>query len=105
MRMAIEAVVDLGEHCGLVILRATEHHTGDMLQMLLCSVQAFDTAIDGNLEWGEPRSKAIDPRIVERRDGAVLFRRESLQPCLAGVHVDVARAGIDHLVDEDIEAL
>src|SRR5690606_12769398 len=63
-----------------------------------------NAAIDHHRQRGHALAQAIDPRIVERRNGAVFLGAEALQPSLARMDIKGIDAGFSHTVGEAVEA-
>ena len=68
--------------------RPAEHHAVNVFEMRLAGIQRFNAAIDHNSEPGKVSLEVVHPFVVERRDLAVLFGRETLQPGLARMHYE-----------------
>jgi hypothetical protein len=67
-------VIDLGQEIRILIGGAAEHDAIHMLEMALGLVEADDATVDDDGQLRARGFEAIDARIVERRDLAVLFR-------------------------------
>ena len=65
--------------------------------------KAADAAIDDDGHVWHRRFQAIDPVVVERRDVAILLRRQSAEPGLAGMHDQRIGAGCHDGTRERIE--
>src|SRR6185312_1219466 len=100
-----EAGIDVGEEHRLVIRSTAEHDARDVLQVRFGLIEVGNAAVDRDRIWRQALRQPIDTWIVQRRDRAVLFRRQALEPCLAGMDIDVRRPRLDHEVDEAGEAL
>ena len=76
---------------GALVGGAAQHHAVDVAQCASRLVQRRDAAIDDD---GQVRALALQPldqAIVQRRDVAVLLRRQALQPGLAGMDDEARR--------------
>ena len=100
---AKEAAVHIGQDVGIVICRAAEHHAIDVAQVLVARIEALDATVDDDGEIRARGLKAIDALVIERRNLAVLFRRQAFQPGLAGMHDERSAAGFRHAIDEALE--
>ena len=93
------------QHVGVVIGGAAEHHAIDMAQVRGRRLHGRDAAIDHHRQPRPLALEAVGPVVAQRRDFAVLLRRQALQPGIAGVHHHHRAAGGDHLVDEAGEGI
>ena len=71
--------------------------------MLLRLLDAADAAIDDDGHIRQRGLQPIDAAVIERRDVAVLLRRQSVQPGLARMHDQRVAAGGDHAARQRIE--
>jgi hypothetical protein len=83
---AKEAPVDAGQNIRVLIRQAAEHDAVHMGKMGFCLVKGGDAAIEHDLERLMIALQPIDALIVQRRDGAILLGRETLEPGLARVN-------------------
>ena len=91
-RIAEEARVDLQQHRRVLIGGAAQHHAIDMVEMRCGLIQGLDAAIEDDLQRWILALHAIDQIVIQRRHVAVLFRRQALQPGLAGMHGEAGHA-------------
>jgi hypothetical protein len=74
-----------------------------MRQMFGGFSDADDAAIDDDRHVGHCRLEPIDAVVVQRRNVAVLFRRQAVEPRLARMHDQAVGAGGDHRACQRIE--
>ena len=91
-RLAEQFRIDAEQPPRLLISRAAKHRTIDMIEMRLRSGDGDDAAVDRDRHIRQRRLEPIDPVIVERRDVAVFFWRQSIEPGLARMNNQHIRA-------------
>ena len=89
----------------LLIGGAAHHHAVDVLEMARGLLDARDAAIDRDVQRRIGALEPIDAVVVERRDIAVLARREPVEPGFARMHDQRIGAGRDHGAGERVERL
>ena len=97
--------IDAKQQFGIVIGLAPHHHAVQFGDMGLTLIYRADTAIDCNRIGTEPLLQAIDARIIERRNIAVLFGRQAFQPRLAGMHHQMVTARRNHPIGQRVQSL
>ncbi len=95
--------IDLRQHVGVLVGSAAEHDAIDMFEMSLGLLDGLDAAVQHDLEIGARRFQAIDARIIERRNLAVLFGRQPLEPGLARMHDKRRATGGGDTIDEALK--
>ena len=95
--------VRLCEQAGHMIGGAAKHHAVDMRKVKACLLQVLDTAIDADEFRRVLLLQTVDTVIFERRDVAIFFRRQTLQPSLAGMHPQGVGACGPYRVGQSIE--
>ena len=85
-RLAKQFGIDREQPPRLLIGGAPQHDTVDMGEMLLRLRDAADAAIDDDGDIRQRCLQPIDAVVVERRDIAVLLRRQSVQPGFSRMH-------------------
>ena len=98
-----EAAVHLGENVGRLVGGAAEHHAVDVFQMPRGRVEVFDAAVENDRQLGMRGLEPVHAVVVERRDLAVLLRRQTVEPGLARVHDEGAAAGAGDRIDEALQ--
>ena len=73
--------------------------------MLQCCIKIRDTAVNVDFQFREPCLGGINNIVAQRRDIAILFGREPLQPGLAGVDGKAGASGLGDLLDETRQRL
>jgi len=103
--VAEEALIDLGEHVGILVGGAPEHDAIDVIEVSGGILQGLDAAVDEDLELGALALDTVDERIVQRRDVAILFGGQPFEPGLAGVDDEGLTTGGGDGIDERGERL
>ena len=98
--LAEDAAVHVGQQVGVVVDLAAEHHAIDVLQVLVALVQRLDAAVDDDVQLREFLLQPIHRLVAERRNLAVLLRRQAFQPGLARMHDEGLAAGFGDGLDE-----
>ena len=93
----------LVQHVGLVVRRAADHHAIAVLEVLMHLRGRGDAAVDRHRQFRSFALEPVGPVVAQRRDLAVLLRRQALQPGLARVHEEHVAAGGRHGIDEGEE--
>src|SRR6476619_8247590 len=105
LRRFKQTSIHLGEQIGILIGRASEHHTIDMGKVLARFAERFDAAIDDDGEVGPPCLDPVHPVIVDRRHVAVLLRAQAFEPGLAGMQDEGTAAASRHRIYEAVKTL
>ena len=71
--------------------------------MPLRRVEVLDAAVEDDRQLGARGLEPVDAVVVERRDLAVLLRRQTVEPRLARVHDEGAAAGAGDRIDEALQ--
>src|SRR4029077_7431892 len=79
------------------------HYAVDVFQMPRGRVKVFDATVEHNRQLGMRGLEPVHTVVVERRDLAVLLRRQTVKPRLARVHDEGAAAGAGHRIDEALQ--
>ena len=66
-----------GQHIRVLIGRAADHHAVHMFEMAARLVQTGDAAIDDHFQRRPVALETVDALVVQRRDLAVLLRRQA----------------------------
>ena len=80
--------------------RTAQHDAVGVLQVRFDLVEVGNAAIDGDCQVWAFGFQAVYAFVDQRRDIAVLFRREAPQPGLAGVDDEGLTASTRHDIDE-----
>src|SRR6266850_1745317 len=83
----------IGEHPRVVIRGSAEHHAIHMIRMKFDFFVRADAAVDHDSELRKVLLQPIDVLVLERRNLAVLFRREALEDGIARVDDEGPAAG------------
>src|ERR1700752_4854418 len=75
----------VGQQPGIVVRRTAEHHASRVLKVSVDLRPRLDAAVDDDPELRKLALQPVDVIVLERRDLAVLLRRESLQYRVARV--------------------
>ena len=102
-RRVVEAAVDIGQDPRVLIGGTADHGAIQTVPMAGDLVQIGEPAVDQQGQVRAARFQGMDSGVVERRDIAVLFGAESLQPGFARVHDEGIAAGRRDNVDEPVE--
>ncbi len=89
----IKLRVDREQPPRLLVGGAPHHHAVDMRQVRRRLVEIGDAAVDRDGKRRAPGLQPIDAVIIERRNVAVLARREPVEPGLARMHDERVDAG------------
>ena len=106
--VAVKPPVDPGQHVGIVIGCAADHHTIQVGEMPRGIVQGLDAAVDLHGERRKALFQAIDHVVAERRHAAVLLRAQPAQYRDARVHGEARSPSLGdrlHKLDQFLEAL
>ena len=83
-----------------MIRRPPEHRAVDVGEMVGDIGPRVDAAVDHDLQLGEVRFQPVDIVVFERRDLAVLLRRQAFQDRVACVHDERPATCLRHGGDE-----
>ena len=82
---------------------AAEHHAVDVIQMPRGRVEVLDAAVENDRQLGACGLEPVHAVVIERRDLAVLLRRQTVEPRLARVHDEDAAAGAGDRIDKALQ--
>ena len=98
LRDAEQRALPLGEHVGILVGLAADHHAVDLASLRERLVERADAAVHDHLELRKVGLHAMDHLVAKGRDLAVLLRAEAREPGLARVQDQSAAArGRDRL--------
>ena len=85
-RLAEQHGIDGQQTPRVLIGGASHHHAIEAPEMVQRLVDVRDAAVEHDVKTGVRGFEPVDARVIERRDVAILARRETIEPGLARVY-------------------